>query len=129
MDSPTEAIFWKTHLDTALNEVNDNISLAKSAWSALQAEQIHTMRFNPKTVWESVKVLAGGMTCHHKTPTVMQLMLPTGLLASTDAENSSVMGPHFEKVYTNHQQVVWETIDAIPQLSKMTELDSEITWE
>ena len=67
---------------------------------------IHTMRFNPKKAWESVKVLAGGMTSHQKTPTVMRIMLPTGSLASTDAENSSVMGPHFEKVYTNHLQVV-----------------------
>ena len=56
-------------------------------------------------------------------------MLPTGLLASTDAENSSVMGPHFKKVYTNHRQVVWEILDAIPQRSEMTELDSEITWQ
>ena len=112
-DSPTEVIFWKTHLDRSQNKVTDNISLAKSAWSALQAEQIHNMRFNPKTAWESVKVLAGGMTSHHKTPTVMRLMLPTGLLASTDAENSSAMGPHFQKVYTNHRKLVWETLDAI----------------
>ena len=127
-DSPTEAILWKTRLDRAQNEVTDNILLAKAAWSALQAEQIHNMRFNPKTAWESVKVLAGGMTSHHKTPIVMRLMLPTGLLASTDAENSSVMGPHFKKVYTNHRQVVWETLDAIPQRSEMMELDSEIKW-
>ena len=69
------------------------------------------------------------MTSLHKTPTVMRLMLPTGLLASADAENSSVMGPHFKKVYTNHQQVVWDNLDAIPQRSEMIELDSEITWE
>ena len=119
----------KAHLDTAQNEVTDNISLTKAAWSALQAEQIHTMRFNPKTVWESVKVLAGGMTSHQKTPTAMRLMRPTGLLESIDAENSSVMGPHFKKVYTNHQQVVGDTVDAIPQRSEMIELDSEITWE
>ena len=84
-DSPTEATFLKAHLDTAQNEVTDNISLAKSAWSALQAEQIHTMRFNPKTAWEIVKVLAGGITRHHKAPTVMRLMLPTRTLSSTDA--------------------------------------------
>ena len=87
------------------------------------------MRFNPKTSWESVKVLAGGMTSNHKTPTVMRLMLPTGTLASTDADNASVMGLHFEKVYTNHRKVVWDTIFAIPQRPEMIELDSEITWE
>ena len=128
-DSLAEAAFLKAHLDTAQNEVTDNISLANAAWSVLQAEQIHTMRFNPKTAWESVKVLAGGMTSHHKEPTVMRLMLPTGTLASTDAENASVMGLHFEKVYTNHQQVAWDARIAIPQRSEMIELDSEITWE
>ena len=128
-DSPSEATFLKAHLDTAQNEVTDNISLANAAWSALQAEQIHTMRFNPKTAWECIKVLAGGTTSHHKAPTVMQLMLPTGTLSSTDAENVSVMGPHFEKVYTNHRQFVWDTLVAIPQRSEMIELDSEITWE
>ena len=87
------------------------------------------MRLNPKTAWESVKELAGGMTSHHKTPTVMQIMLPTRSVASTDAENSSVMGPHFEKVYTNHRQVVWDTLVAIPQRSEIIKLDSEITWE
>ena len=87
------------------------------------------MRFNPQKTWESVKVLSGGMTSHHKAPTVMRLMLPTGTLAYTDAENASVMGPHFEKVYTNHQQVVWDTLVVIPQRSEMIELDSEITWE
>ena len=39
------------------------------------------------------------------------------------------MVPHFEKVYTNHRQLVWETLDAIPQRSEMMEPDSEITWE
>ena len=85
------------------------------------------MRFNPKKAWESVKVLAGGMTSHQKAPTVMRVMLPTGTLASTDAENASVMGSHSEKVYTNHRQVVWDTLVAIPQRSEMIELDSEIT--
>ena len=128
-DSPAEATFLKAHLDTAQNEVTDNISLAKAAWSALQVEQIHTMRFNSKTAWESVQVLAGGMTSHNKAPTVMRLMLPTGILASTDAENASVMGPNFEKVYTNHRHVAWDALIAISQREEMIELDSEITWE
>ena len=100
-----------------------------AAWSDLKAEQIHTMRFNPKTAWESVKVLAGGMTSHHKAPTVMRLVLPTKTLASTDAENASVMGPHFEKVYTNHRHVAWDALIAILQRSEMIKLDSEIIWE
>ena len=87
------------------------------------------MRFNPKTARESVKVLAGRMTRYHKATTVMRPKLPYGKLVSIDAENASVMGPHFEKVYTNHRNVAWETLIAILQRSEMIELDAEITWE
>ena len=56
-------------------------------------------------------------------------MLPTGTLESTDAENASLMVPHFGKVYTNHQKVAWDALIATPQGSEMIELDSEISWE
>ena len=39
------------------------------------------------------------------------------------------MGPHFEKVYTNHRYVAWDALIDILQRSEMIELDSEITWE
>ena len=87
------------------------------------------MRFNPKTVWESVKVLAGGMASHHKAPTVTRLKLPNGNLVYMDADNASIMGPHFEKVYTNHQPIDWSALNAILQRAEMTELDAEITRE
>ena len=87
------------------------------------------MRFNPKTVWESVKVLAGGMASHHKAPAVMRIKLRNGKLASTDSENASIMGPHFEKVYTNHRPIDWSDLNAILQRAEMTELDAEIPWE
>jgi len=47
-----------------------------------------------------------------------------GKLASTDAENASIMGPHFEKDYTNHQPVNWSALNAILQRVEMTELDA-----
>ena len=84
------------------------------------------MRFNPKVAWESVKRLAGGMTSHHKTQTVMRLKLPTGKLATTDAENASIMGPHFKKVYTNHRPIDWTALNDIKQRDEMTELDERI---
>ena len=128
-ESPAEATVLKVYLTAAQREVTDNISLEKAAWSALQADQIHTMRFNPKTAWESVKALAGGMTSHHKAPTMMRLKFPYGKLALTDAENASVMGLHFEKVYTNHRNVAWEALTAILQCSEIMELEVEITWD
>ena len=87
------------------------------------------MRHTPKTAWESVKVLAGGMSSHHKAPTVMRFKLPNGKLAATDAENASILGPHFERVYTNHRKVDWAVLDDILQRATMMEIDGEITWE
>ena len=66
---------------------------------------------------------------HHKAPTVMRLKLPNRKLASIYAENASIMGPQFEKVYTNHRPINWYALNAILQRAEMTELDAEITWE
>ena len=87
------------------------------------------MHFTPKTAWESVKVLAGGKTSHHKAPTVMRLKLPSGKLATTDAENVSIMGPHLEKVFTNHRPIDWPVLLGIDQRSTLLELDANISWE
>ena len=62
-----------------------------------------------------MKVLAGGMISHHKKPTVMRLKLTNGELATTDAENASVMGPHLEKVYRNHRSVDWTVLKELTQ--------------
>ena len=87
------------------------------------------MGHTPKSAWESVKVLAGGMSSHHKSLTLMRFKLPNGNLAVTDAENASILGPHFERVYTNYRKIDWTVIDDILQLITMMELDTKITWE
>ena len=87
------------------------------------------MRFNPNQAWESVKVLAGGKSSHHKAPTVMRLTLPSGKLATTDVENASIMGPHFEKVYTHYRPIDWKVLLDIEQRTISLELNSCISWE
>ena len=69
------------------------------------------------------------MTSHHKKPTVMQLKLTNGEMATTDAENASVMGPHLEKVYRNHRPVDLIVLSKLPQQHIMPELDTLISWE
>ena len=76
-----------------------------------------------------MKVLAGGMTSHHEEPTVMGLRLTNSELATTDAENAPVMGPHLEKVYRNHRPVDWTVLNEVPQLHLMLEIDTLISWE
>ena len=89
---------------------------------------IHILvHFSPKESWKSVQILAGGMTSHHEKPTVMQLRLPNGHLATTDAKNASVMGPHLAKVYQAHHPVFYVLQD-LPQRPMMPELDAPITW-
>ena len=71
------------------------------------------MRFTPKEAWASVKILAGGMTSHHEKPTVMRLRLTNGELATNNAKNASIMGPHLEKVYRNHRPVDWSALQGL----------------
>ena len=73
------------------------------------------MPLNPKDVWESVRVLSGGDTSHHASPTVMQMRLPNRELVTTDAENASVFGPHFHRVFNNHRPTDWPVLDKIKQ--------------
>ena len=87
------------------------------------------MRFTPKYEWESGKILAGGMTSYHEKPTLIRLKLANGELATTDAENASVMGPHLEKFYRNHLLVDWSVLHELPQQHFMLDLDTLISWK
>ena len=69
------------------------------------------------------------MSSHHKALTVMRFKLPNGNLAVTDAENASILGPHFKLVYINHRRIDWTVIDDIQQRMMMVKLDTKITWE
>ena len=84
-DPSEDTTVIKIKLRAAQNVVCDHVSLAKAAWSTHQETIIHNMRFTPKYAWESVKILAGGMTSHHEKTTVMRLKPTNGELATTDA--------------------------------------------
>ena len=95
----------KVELRAPQNVFCDHFFLSKAACSTHQTTIIHNISFTPKDAWASVEKLSGEMTSHHEKPTVMRLKITNGELATTDAENMSVMGPHLEKVYRNHQPV------------------------
>ena len=119
----------KIGLKAAQLAVDDAIALEKSAWSVHQAEKIHSMRFNPKEVWESVCVLSGVDTSNNDLPTIMQMRLPNWELENTDAENSSVFGPHFHRFFNNHRPIDWPMLDKIKQREVMYKLDHPISWD
>ena len=58
----------------------------------------------------------------------MQLRLPNGDLATADAKNASMMGPHLAKVYQAHRPVDFSVLQDLPQRLMMPELDAPITW-
>ena len=117
----------KQQLKVAQLAVDGDIALAKAAWSAYQAEKIHSMHFNPKEAWESVRVLSGGDTSHHASPTVMRMRLPNRELATTDAENASVFGPHFHRIFNNNRLIYWPVVYHIKKIEVMDELDNPIS--
>ena len=87
------------------------------------------MRFKTKEAWESVWVLSGGDTIHNASPIVIRMRLPNGELATTDAENASIFGPHFHRVFNNNRPIDWPLLDNIKQREVMDELDQPISWD
>ena len=71
----SEAKLWPRFLQISVYDV---IAFAKPVWPVHQAEKIHSMRFNHKEKWQSVRVLSGGDTSYHASPTIMRVRLPKG---------------------------------------------------
>ena len=87
------------------------------------------MKLNLKEAWKSVRVIAGGYTSHHASPTIVRVRLPNGELAMTDAENTSVFGPHFHRLFENHKPIDWTMLCNIKQRYMMENLDHPISWD
>ena len=59
----------------------------------------------------------------------MRMQLPNGKLATTDAENASILAPHFEQVYTAHRPIAWDTLNGIHQRDIIFQIDEPIEWD
>ena len=57
------------------------------------------------------------------------MRLPNRELETTDAENASVFGPHFHRVFNNHIPIYWPVLDKIKQREVMYEIDQPISWD
>ena len=77
------------------------------------------MRFNAKEAWQSAHVLTEGDTIHHACPTTMRMRLLNGELATTDAKNASVFGPHFHRIFNNHKPIYGTVLNNIKQIYAM----------
>ena len=65
----------------------------------------------------------GGKEIHHENPVVMRMRLPNGKIATTDAENASILAQHFERVYIAHRPIVWCALDDIHQRDIILQID------
>jgi hypothetical protein len=83
---------------------------------------------NPRLAWEYIRILTGGKTAHHKKSVNMAMQLPDGSLVSSSSNNIAVFGPHFERVFSNHQPVDFSILDLIPQQEQLMEIDHPITF-
>ena len=56
------------------------------------------------------------------------MRLPNREVATNDAENSSVIGPHFHRVFNNYRPIDWPVLYKIKQREVMDKLDQPISW-
>ena len=91
------------HLKTLQRKVDEAVDIAKTRWSCHLAEEIHSMPFNPKASWVSIRRLTGGDSSHHNTQKLIQIRLTLGSLVENDKENVSIFANHFKKVLNNHK--------------------------
>ena len=54
---------------------------------------------------------------------------PNGELAMTDAENASVFGPHFHRIFNKYRPLDWPVLNNIKQRDVIEELDHPISWD
>ena len=66
---------------------------------------------------------------HHVKPVVMRMRLTDGTLATTDAENASIIAPHFERIYKGDRHITWEALDNIPTRDTVEGINESIKWE
>ena len=59
----------------------------------------------------------------------MLMRLPNGELATNDAENDSIFGAHFHRVFNNPRPIDWPALDNINQRGVMEELDHPISGD
>ena len=114
--------FTKQRLHNKQQEVNYAIAIEMYNWSSYQDKSIYYMWFNTKEVWNSVKIIYGGDTSHHRNLTIVRMQLPDGNTAITDNKNASLLGPQFAKVFCTDFPVEWSALDEARQRGVMQDV-------
>eukprot|EP00978_Attheya_sp_CCMP212_P012017 scaffold29800_cov23-Attheya_sp.AAC.1 len=102
----------------ARTELHMHIGIDKTKWHEGRAKEVHDMKFNQKSAWQSIKEIRDDFEGHYTQQSNLKMRKSNGDLASSDAENADVMGEHFTKVFNNHRDI---------DLSVLEELDQRTT--
>jgi len=86
------------------------------------------MKFDLKSAWEHMHILAGGSTSHHASPPMVNMRLPDGTLATSNEVNGIVFVSHLEDVLNNNGNVDWNVLENLKQRRVMKELDNQTEW-
>ena len=125
---PTEELKQvKADLRRMQSHIDDESRLAMGRWAEDHATKLSNMAFSPRLAWQSVYILAGGDSAHHKNIKNMLLRKADGELAKNDDKNAEILEPHFKKVFNNKRDIDWEVLDEILQRSMLPELDDDIS--
>eukprot|EP00978_Attheya_sp_CCMP212_P036232 scaffold162830_cov52-Attheya_sp.AAC.2 len=88
-----------------------SITVTKNVCHEKRAEEVHDMKFDPKTAWLAIREIQAGFVRHHTTQSDMKMRKEDDELARSDSENADVMARHFEKVFNNHRPIDLSVLD------------------
>eukprot|EP00978_Attheya_sp_CCMP212_P013661 scaffold34321_cov24-Attheya_sp.AAC.1 len=57
----------------AWSNLKRRITVAKNAWYEKRAEEVHDMKFDPKTAWLAIREIQAGFLGHHTAQSDMKM--------------------------------------------------------
>ena len=106
----------------ARSKLEKAIKKAKAVWIDKRAEEIHDMKFDPKSAWMAVREVEKGFEGHYSAQGDVKMRKPNGDIATNDRENADVMAEHFKKVFNNHRPIDISVLDELEQREIISEL-------
>jgi hypothetical protein len=106
----------------ARRNLKNAVKEAKRKWQNKRAEEIHNMKFDPKSAWAAVRELEAGLDGHHSKQSDMKMKMEDGSFAVSDKDNADIMGSHFKKVFNNHKPIDLSVLEELEQKPILDEL-------
>ena len=83
------------------------VIIVKKNWISSIVDKVSEMRQSPKTAWDNIKLLKKGCAGHHAQINTMKLRNKSGVIATTDGENTSIASDYFKEVFNIDATVNW----------------------